>query len=154
MAVSVISSWSIVWEPRRQTCSCQPASLFHPVIPNENLEAWNVIVCNTSCSTWELFVSVFASKVVYEMLAAGVLVLLMRKEEHELCCFLIISCKIKSCCSLVWHWMPQSFEGLKLLYEFRAWTKHKPWTKWFTLSFSVFQCGEHVPLVIGCNLSD
>lgn len=38
-----------------------------------------------------------------EMLAAGVLFLMMRKEEHELCCLLIISCEIKLCCSLVWH---------------------------------------------------
>lgn len=62
---------------------CQPDSLFHPVTFHENMEAWNVIVCNTSCSTWELFVSLFASTVVYEMLATGVLFLLMRKNTSS-----------------------------------------------------------------------
>lgn len=34
----------------------QPDFPFHPVIPKESLETWNAVVCNTSCSTRDLFV--------------------------------------------------------------------------------------------------
>lgn len=183
----------------------QPDFPYHPVIPKENLETWSAAACNTSCSSWELFVllveglpcgspAVFLWHVVtclvqakklkrlvyhvifiklaniseknilnqfhtdswnlllkysswvyfqsgYKTLAAGVLFLLMRKEEHQYCCLLIINnCKINLHCCLIWQWMSQRFAGLKdkLLYEFGAKTEHNSWTKRFTLSLSLF----------------